>query len=739
MRDSTEMVKFDHNADRLEAERPTLNAAAVPLIEQYIRAIRTRLIPISLIMAISIVFGVVITLLMTPLYTAESRIEISRKPDNVTNVEGAQDERLDQDLEFYQTQYALLEARTLAQRVVRSLKLVTNNDFWDMYGVDPGDTAPLQNTATRGLRSSERAALLDAATEILLDDISIRPIRGSSLVDVQFTSPNASLSANVSNEWVNQFIESNLDRRFSSTSDARKFLEKRLETLRDRLEESERRLVGYASNKAIITLATTQDIEGKTTTQRTLVAADLEALNASLAEATAARIKAESEARQRDRTSRAALDNSAINVLRAKRAEIVSERANLLSQFEPEYPTVAALAAQVQALDRSIDTEEARIKSGSTTNYREALRREAELSKKVGSLKSKFISQQRDRIQYNIFQREVDTNRELYDGLLQRYKEIGVAGVGQNNIAVVDPAMAPAKPSSPSLPLNLALALLAGLGISAAYIYANEQIDQSLKDPQDVERILGMSLLGTVPDVGPGLVEGLMDSKSIESEAYFSIGTSLSFMTAHGIPRSLMVTSSQPNEGKSTTAYALAVILARMGKKVILVDADMRNSSAHNFVEIPNDTGFSNYLSGQDDYSPLVLPTQNPRLFVMTGGPTPPNAAELLSSDRASKLIKNLEADFDHVIIDAPPVLGIADIPLLANVTEGIIYTIEANRLKIRAIEAALLRLQAASANIFGAIVTKLDSRNSSYGYGYGYGYGEADDKDEQKPDNMRD
>lgn len=708
--------------DRLVVERPTANAE-VPILVQYWDAVYRRKYLILAILAGCIALAVVLTALTTPQYTATSRIEISRSQANVTNVESLQPEDAAENDEFYQTQYALLQARSLAERVVRQLNLAQDDAFFERFDVDPSGQGLIADEGGAGtLSAAERQRRQRMATSILLDNVTIAPIRGSSLVNVEFQSPDPAFSALVVNTWVDEFIASNLDRRFASTADAREFLEQRLAELRGRLEQSERRLVSYASNKEIVTLSTQSDAEGRTTSERTLVSTDLEALNAELADATAARIAAQSELG--GGVSREIVSNPTIAALRERRADVAAQYAKLLAQFEPGYPAAQALEQQIEGLDRSIAREEARVHSAARTDYTDALQREQTLNAKVNDLKQRFIQQQRDTIQYNIFQRDVDTNRQLYDALLQRFKEIGVAGVGTNNVAVVDRAQVPTKPSSPSLVLNLALALLAGLGLSGVVVFALEQIDQSLKDPADVARLLDLTFLGAVPRIQGAIDDELKDKKSIASEAYLSIQTNLSFLTDHGVPKTLLLTSTRPSEGKSNSTYALSETLTKTGKQVVVVDADMRNPSIHEHMDMQNVAGLSNYLSGDDNFSALVRPTHNPQLAVMTAGPTPPNAAELLSSDRMHNLIARLSSEYDHVLVDAPPVLGIADIPLLAGTVEGVLYTIEANGPKVRAIRSALQRLRSARANIFGAIVTKLDQRNASYGYGDGYGYG---------------
>ncbi len=703
-----------------------------PILIQYWQAILRHKIAIAIIVAVCIALGIIATLLMTPYYTSTSTVEINREQDKVTNVEGLRTaDSGGQNLEFYQTQYSLLESRSLAERVVRAQNLAAKDEFFDTFNVDP-DSEGLLTQKADVQSAAQRNERLKIATEILQDHISISPIRGSSLVDISFSSPSPSLSAQIANAWVEQFIASNLDRRFNSTADARRFLEEQLADLKQKLEDSERNLSAYADNKEIITLSSEQNSDGRTVSQKTLASTNLEALNNALAVAIAERIAAESEASQRS-GNRNSLTNNALNAIREERAKVQAEYAKLLVLFEPEYPSAKALQSQISALDKSIAAEETRSRMGTSARYREALEKEQQLQSQVNRLKRQFSGERRDSIQYNIFQREVDTNRQLYDGLLQRYKEIGVAGVGTNNISIVDIGQPPEKPSSPRLLLNIALAIFGGLGLAAAYVFVMEQIDQTINDPGDLKSKLGIAPLGSIPDLEKeDVLASLKDKKSVAWEAYLSIRTSLAFLTDHGVPRSFLLTSTRPNEGKSTSALALAAVLASTKKRILLIDGDMRNPSLHQMLGTKNTNGLSNYLAGNDDLSKLIHEDSDYGFDAMSAGPIPPNAAELLSSTRMQELVTRLTENYDTVIIDAPPVLGLADIPLLADSVEGVIYTIEAGGVKLRGIQSAIGRVRSAHAHIFGGIVTKVHAQHSGSGYGYSYQYSYGNQAEEQ-------
>lgn len=706
----------------------------LPLLLKYWRIlVRWRWVIGGIILS-ALVIGIVATLLTTPKYTATSTIEISRQQDKIVNVEDVQPESGAVDLEFYQTQYSLLQARSLAERVVADLKLGENDRFFEMFGEEVGNEGLFADSSLKRVTAAERVERARRAADILLDNVGIDPIRGSRLVRVSFTSPDPGLSQQVANAWTKHFIELNLARRFEATAYARNFLEGRLEQLRRRLEESERQLVGYASNQRIINLPGSGGSEGQASVERPLIADDLVALNAALATATADRVRAESRLREAGDSRGAvaeALQNDAISQLRQKRAEVAAEHARLLTQFEPGYPAVVALATQLNELDRAISREVGRVSASIRNAYEEAVAREDTLRARVDALKAGLLDLRRRSIQYNIYQREVDTNRQLYDGLLQRYKEIGVAGgVGTNNVSIVDAAQLPREPSAPSLALNLLLSLLAGVGIAVLVTLALEQIDEAVKDPSEVSRATGMPLLGTIPQLEEGTpVEQLLDRKSAMSEAYLSLQTNLQFSTDHGVPRSLAVTSTRAGEGKSTTSYAIAQSLARTGRKVALIDADMRSPSVHHMVGLANARGVSNFLSGDDAVGDLITPIADLNIAAITAGPQPPNAAELLTGPRLELLLAKLTEMFDHVVIDSPPVLGLADAPLIASRAEGVVYAVQSQGARASMIRAALSRLQSANANILGVVLTKFEARKAHYGYGYdyGYGYGEQD------------
>lgn len=697
------------------------------VLQQYFRLALRRRWVIAGAVAAAIALGLIVTLLMTPQYTAESTIEISRESDQVTDFQGVERDVSVADQEFYQTQYGLLRTRTLAERVAVAMRLVDDPQFFEMFRVDVDGPAFEQRAGRYGTQGrSERQRV---AGEVLLEHVTISPTRLSRLVDIQFTSPHAELSAQIANSWAENFIELNLERKVQSTAYGRSVLQRQLAEFKDRLDESQRQLVTYASEEEIINIPS--PVEGGA--DRSIVAENLAKLNVELTDATADRIRAEARVRQASRSggSVEALSNSAINNLRQRRAELAANYRQMLVVFEPNYPAAQALQKQVEELDQAIAREENRVTDSLQTDYLRATQREKMLSAKVAGLKEDFLDLRRRSIQYNIFQQEVDTNQALYDGLLQRFKEIGVAGgVGVNNIAVVDRADVPQEPSSPRLVLNFLIAIVAGLALGFGGAFAFDQFDETIGDPGELQRRLGLPLLGTVPKIEKGTPQdALKDRKSDLVDAYLAVQTTLSFATENGIPRVFSVTSTRPAEGKSTTALALATMLARSGRRTILIDGDMRSPSVHQLAGVDHNRGLSNYLAGDDAIEGLVLSMEDMGIDIMTAGPIPPNAAELLTSNRLSLMVERLLGTYDQIVIDSPPVLGLADAPLIGMQVDGVVYAIEAHGIRAGQAKTALARLISANVRILGGVVTKYNPQKAydGYNYNYEYKYGSSD------------
>jgi capsular exopolysaccharide synthesis family protein len=671
-----------------------------------------------------------ITIIMPREFTAVTRIQVARQAPKVVNLDQGDDDQSAADAaEFYQTQYELLKSRTLSEAVVRDLGLAQNSEF--LFG-------HLAPERVSKLPAAKRMEL--AATKLNKNTI-VAPVRGSSIIDLGFRSRSPQLAAVIANSLAQNFIQSNLARRYEAAAYARNFLQQKLDQTRAKLEESERKAVMYAEQAGLIKVASGDGGGG----EQSLVAMQLAELSTQLTQARAARVQAEAQFRAGAQGSAAeqSLNSTTINTLRSERADLIGQLSKLESDFGPKYPPVVALHAQIAELDRQIASERSHVNTSVDQDlggkYRQAVATERDLQSKVDQLKGELLGEQTRSIQYNTLERDVATNRALYEALLQRFKDVGIAGgVGTNNVSIVDPALPPEFASSPNIPLNLALGLIFGLLIGCAAAVVLEMLAESIVLPTEFQHKLHIPLLGTTPatkglDGGAFLARPTLlraaDGKlpatkeAALAEAYFSIVTAVQFSTSAGTPRVLAVVSSQSGEGKTTTAMALARGLAATGARVLLIDGDMRNPTLHRAYNLPRDEGLSNVLTGNAELQRTWKETAIKGVTVLTAGRIPPNPAELLASDALPRTIKEALGTFDNIIFDAPPILGLADAPLLARAADGAVFVIQADRTRASDARQALERLTHLGAHVLGAVLTKLDPKKSGAGYGYSYTY----------------
>lgn len=657
--------------------------------------------------------AIVISLMITPLYRAQATIEVNPEGVQVVGKEIDQVQPAQQDgRAFLNTQVGLLKSRSLAERVARSTNIANNEAMFDQ-------------DVPRQAREAAAAGMVQGA-------VTVAPQRDSSLIAIAVEGPNPELTARLANAYADNFIQSNMERRYEATSYARNFLQQRIAAVKGRLEQSERQLVAYARQQGILTLSVDTGGTGSVRQEQSIDAATLIQTNNSLAQARSERIAAEQRFRQAAgaQASVAATNDPTVQGLGQQRAALEAQYQQKLALFKPEFPEMVQLRSQIDSLSKEIARQRSTV-SGGTSNslraeYQAALARENALQAKVEEGKAGLMALRERSIQYTILQREVDTNRSLYDALLQRFKEVGVAGgVGANVVSVVDRAQVPGGPFKPNLPLNIMIGLAVGLLLGLGTAFTIEWIDDTIKTPDDVANKLGLASLGVIPGVGKGVAvrEQLEDPRSQVSEAYQSVRTALQFSTDHGVPRSLLVTSTRASEGKSSTALALAQTLANLGASVLLIDADLRKPTFRG----PSSTsqGLSSLLAGSEKVFDCIHPTQMERLFLLPSGPIPPNPAELLASGRFREILEEALTRFDHIVIDSAPVLGLADAPMLASSVEGTLMVIEAGAIRRAAALNAVNRLRASEARLMGAILTKFNALKVGYGYGYGYGYGE--------------
>lgn len=662
------------------------------------------------------------TTLQTPIYQAAIVLKIERDQPKVVKYEEVTP--VDQgDSDFLRTQYELLKSRTLAERVVQQLNLrggngpvVANRPWWVKLFKRDAASQPAAGAAPSASRQR-------ATVGAFRGSLAVAPVRNSRLINVYFDSPDPILAADALNALAENFINVNLEGRSQATSYAKTFLEEQTAQTKAKLEVAERTLVDFQRTQQIITIDEKQNV----------LQQSLSAFNAAATQAQQDRIKAETGYKEfvgNPESSSLVSGDKAIEQLREQRLKVLTEYQDQLRIYKPSFPKMQQLQAIIDQLDKEIVVQRARIGKAVEGTYRIAVAQEQKLLARLEESKKEMLDVQGRSIEYNILRRNVDTNRQFYDGLLQRLREVSVSGgVGVNNISVVDSAQVPSAPYKPSLERNLTIAAILGVigGVGLAFFL--EYLDDRVTRPEELERITRLAVLGVIPLVKKGrggelpeiALESHKNIRSGFSESYRSVRTALQFATREGAPRQFIVTSTAAREGKSTTSLSLAINFAQTGQPVVIIDADLRNPTIHRHLGVPADKGLSNYLAADINPADIITPTQIPNLFLIRSGPMPPNPVELLSGPKLVALLEYLGTRFSRVVIDAPPVLGLADALVLGNQVGSVLFVVAAGSTRKAQCKVALKRLRQAGVQPVGTVLTKVDLSDGMYGYESSY------------------
>ncbi len=679
-----------------------------------------------LILSLALVFSVlggVRALLKTPLYAAAARIQIDREAGKI--IEGGASPSEEGGADFLRTQYELIKSRAMADRVVSALRIYEDKDFFK-----PTDVSLFSLFSGSGNAQPQQASVLqERAIGMLAGGISVSPVAQSRLVDLIYLDPNPLRAQRIANAYADAYVASTVDKRFQANSYAKTFLDDQIKQLKIRLQESEKDVLVFAEREKMVEVS-----EKSSIVENTLAAA-----NVTVGQLISERMKNEQLWRQVEGGTAISLPqiltNHVIDALRAQKNALDTEYQEKLENFKPGYPAMVQISAKMKEIDRQIAAEVETIRKSLKAAYESSLAQENEMKARIETLREAVLDLQKKSIQFNVLKREVETNRGLYNSLLQRFKEVDIAGgVGTSNVFIVDRATPPGGPSEPNIPRFVVIALALGLGLGVALALVLEMLDDRVRAPEEMEQLSGLVTLGIIPRAEGDFFAGeaLSDPRSPISEAYRSFATALQFSTEGGLPRSLAITSAGPGEGKSTTVLAIARHFAQMGLRVLLVDADLRKPSLHAKQGLDNSIGFSNFLTGASLPPEVIQKTEYPNLAFMASGPLPPNAADLLSGTRVYSLISLGSEVFDLIIFDAPPLLGLADAQLVASATAATVFVVGAGEQRKGMIRSALRRLQLARVSVLGSVLTKFHPKTVgyayaySYKYSYGYGYGDA-------------
>lgn len=737
------------------------NVNLIEVIRGIANLILKHILLIVILMAVCLGAAVVVTMLTPKVYQASGTLQIEPEQARVVSVDDVTQDRGPgtDSITFYQTQYGLLRSRTLAERVVTRLgpAVILGQAAVPAASVVDPVAAAAEGAAGAAPAAAPLPAAGDASREAaiarVLGSVRIDPVTGSRLARIEYRDRDPALAARVVNTYIDEYIASNLERRFEASSYARTFLERRLAELRTRLETAERELVTYAVESDLIGRVT----PGSEGAAGSAPPSPLAALEASLAEATRNRIIAVEQLaalRGGGGQMRQVVESGTIQNLIQQRALARAEYQDKLQVFGPEYPDVRQVQARIAEFDRQLAAEERRIRDSVSGDAAAAARSaaaiEQQLSAEVARQRAADLAADSRAIQFNILRRDIDTNKVLYDGLLQRYREIGIAGgIGVNNVSIVDRAVVSPNPVLPQPLINGLIGLALGAVLSALTVILVENWGQSMRRPEDVTDSLSLPVLGVVPEFETvvernaegALLDVLAQPRAAATEAYHSVRAALQFARAEGLPRSMLVTSSRSGEGKSTTSVALSVVLARTGLKVLLVDADLRDPSLHKMFGMSSRTGLSNILSGEATPDAAIFATREPNLSLMPAGSLPRNAAEMVGAMLGHPVLASLEQSFDAVIYDGPPVMGLADAPIMATAVESVVFVVGSNGVSRAIARRAVERLRTPRIQLIGSILTKFNSKRESYGgygyeaaYGYhAYGYGASDTSEPAK------
>lgn len=701
---------------------------------------RNRLMILAVVTACLIV-GLLITVFTTPIYEATSTIQVEPRSAQTikTNTEVDPQVSGSSDAQRYQaTAVDIIKSRALAEKVAEDLKLYTSNTFFEsMHANEPA----AQPGKLAGVSDARKRAVLG----LLMSSLIVKASQESSLISLSIDCPDPRLAADIANSYARNAVSYNLEQKYQTTAYARKFLEDELANSKARLEQSERAAISYARAAGLLDLNITKAPDGSNvnSTSQSLVSNNLLAINSALSEATATRIAAQQRYLAANTTAPMSLpevqNNGTIQSLIRDRAALQASYAEMGQRRQESFPEMRQNKAQMNAIDQQIRQISVSVIGTLKENYLFAQRSEDKLREQLGSLRSDALTEQERSVSYNLLRREADTNRSLYDVLLQRYREVStVAGVIAANIVMLDSAQVPSSPIQPRAMINLMLAAVVGLALAILLVYLRETFDDAIRSPEEVEEKLNTQLLGTIPKLHEGKIpmEELDIRNSALTEAYLALRSVLAFATSEGLPQVMMCTSSLPSEGKSTTSLALARGFAAIGKKTLLIDGDLRKPTVHFVLGLPREPGFSDVIVDAVKAEEAIRDSGRPNLDVLTCGTMPPNPAELFGGDHAATTINRLAELYDVIIIDGPPVMGLADAPLLSSIADGTLLVVEAGRGYRGQAKLAIRRLRANSARIIGAVLTKFDPHQSGYGdaYEYSYSYAYSYGQDSKEP-----
>jgi succinoglycan biosynthesis transport protein ExoP len=694
-------------------------------------------------------------------YQATTIIQIERR--NLTPLSNGQNPWLENywNMEFYPTQYELLQSRGLAERVVKSLDLMEDPAF------NPGAASRESGgKGARGPTAEDDDAVLGRIAGQIRGGLSVEPVRTTQLVQLSFRAATPEFAARAANAFAEAYIDMGVEDRYATAGKASTFLSSQIEKLKQEIQDRETQLQAFSRRSDIVSL----DPGANVTLKR------LEALNGQYIDSKKLRIEREAQYHETLNGPRGSMaDSLSTGVVSEQRGQILKlerEYENKLKTYKPDFPDMVALKAEIekarQHLNEVVGEQVDKAQNNALAAYQTALRQEQALENDLSALKREAIDQNSAAFEYTNLKVEVQTRRDLLDELLRKQSETEVAvrlqDTRQSNIRIIDKAMVPGGPFQPSLRKDVSYGLLLGLLFGVGCAVLIEFLDRTVKTPEEIERKLGLPTLAVIQDLtesgksygysayGYGYGEeaaeqprprrtaggGWLDKKkkaasaplnqielvpherprTLISESYRSLRTALLLSSAREL-KAIAVTSAVAGEGKTATASNLAVVLAQLGRQVLLVDCDLRKPRLHQVFRVSNRSGLVNQLTATADPESVFLPTEVPNLWLTPSGPIPPNPSELLSSDRMRDWLKAMRGRFDFVVIDTPPALAVTDATIIGLLADGVVLTLRSSKVTREEARLCRDRLRQSGVRILGAVLNRYRSLQTGLGKRY--------------------
>ncbi|MDQ3010209.1 MAG: polysaccharide biosynthesis tyrosine autokinase, partial [Acidobacteriota bacterium] len=693
---------------------------------------------------ITATLATIYNLRLPSIYEGVTKIEIQRE-DRVVELKDLQiNMGGGDDAQYINTKLKTLQSPKIAHLVVRTLDLEHNSDFL------PGVSRPLRSHSenlevTEG-ETDQQAEMqrLEPFIDTLLGNVEVRPVRETRLIEIRYRHRNKDLARRIADTWAEAFIKNSLDERYDTNKEAAAYLDKSIAGYKLKLKEAEERLQNYLRDHQVLDFG---QKDGTTTTR--------------LAELNHILLQAETERKNGQisyELSRSVSDVSTlpevqrdpiVQELNIKITELRQQRERLMVEFTPEWPDVKKVTQQLQQLEGELRASQQRILSTIENQYRSAVQREDSLRKSFAQQRAETIQQNQGAIEAKLLQSEADSNRHLLDSLLQSQKgvEVSAAGLMKSNIRIAELSPTPREAVGPKRMQNILLSALLSLIVGVGLVLFLDYLNNRIESVEDIDRYLHLPALGVIPMLespkkarrllgkaahtngsggdspAPFAVAGSesvlltnIEANSSVAESYRQFRTSLLLSSASHAPRTLLITSSQPAEGKTTTSVNTAISLAQTGAAVLVIDADLRRPRVHKVFGLKNSAGLSNYLAGEAELAALIQIAM-PNLYVLPVGPLPPNPAELLGSPKMKGLIETLSANFDYVVIDSPPVSSFADSLILSALVEGVIIVVKAGVTTREMAQRTKAHLQSVGAKILGVVINQIKLQPHDYYY----------------------